>query len=135
MSQKSAASQYSYQSNSSNSSTSNTFDVSDLPLDADLEKLARVNSAFVFDPQCVRKKSNWSKSLPEHKFDGLNFDLDILEEDIHSHSAKLEALIHKIELLDKRDMEKDGKMYKHFIFFGFEDGYVWCTFNCRCFTF
>ena len=42
------------------------FDVSDLPADSDLEKLTKTNTTFVFDPQCVRKKSNWSKTAPEH---------------------------------------------------------------------
>jgi hypothetical protein len=92
------------------------FDVSDLPADSDLEKLTKTNTTIVFDPQCVRKKSNWSKTAPEHKFDGLNFEPDILEQDIHSHSAKLESLLKRIEALDKRDMEKDGRLYKHFIF-------------------
>ena len=82
----------------------------------DLEKLAKSNSIVVFDSECVRKKTNWSKTRNEYKFDDDNFDPEQLRKAIPSHSPKLNALMDKIEALDKADMKRDGYHYKHFIF-------------------
>jgi len=82
----------------------------------DLEKLVKSESISVFDSECVRKKSNWSKSANEFKFDAAEYDPEQLRKAIPSHSPKLNALLDKIEALDKADMNRDGHHYKHFIF-------------------
>ena len=74
----------------------------------DLEKLAKSNSIVVFDPECVRKKTNWSKTSNKYKFDDDNFDPEQLRKAIPSQSPKLNALMDKIEALDKADMKRDG---------------------------
>jgi hypothetical protein len=81
-----------------------------------LEKLTNEKVNTVFDPDCVRKRSNWSKSANVYKFDTEQFNPKILLEDIPSHSPKLDALLSKIEKLDANDMQKHGKLFKHFIF-------------------
>jgi len=81
-----------------------------------LEKLTNEKVNTIFDPDCVRKRSNWSKSANVYKFDTEQFNPKILLEDIPSHSPKLDALLSKIEKLDANDMQKHGKLFKHFIF-------------------
>ena len=81
-----------------------------------LEKLTSQNVNVIFDPECVRKRSNWSKSSNEYKFDTPTFNPQKLLESIPTHSPKLDALLSKIESLDKSDMKKHGKLFKHFIF-------------------
>jgi len=83
---------------------------------AELEKLTSQNVNVIFDAECVRKRSNWSKSSVEYKFDTPAFNPQKLLESIPTHSPKLNALLSKIESLDKSDMQKHGKMFKHFIF-------------------
>ena len=82
----------------------------------DLEKLSQTNSIVLFDPECVRKKSNWSKSGNEFKFDADEYNPEQLRKALPSHSPKLNALLDKIKALDKADMKRDGHHYKHFIF-------------------
>jgi len=79
-------------------------------------KLIETKTEYVYDSDCLRKKSNWSKSGNAYKFDHPEFDPKKLKTDIPSHSSKLDVLIKKIKDLDKKDMEKDGRHYKHFIF-------------------
>jgi hypothetical protein len=79
-------------------------------------KLIETKTEYVYDSDCLRKKSNWSKSGNAYKFDHPEFDAKKLKTDIPSHSSKLDVLIKKIKDLDKKDMEKDGRHYKHFIF-------------------
>jgi len=81
-----------------------------------LENLIREENTMSFEPMCVRKKSNWSKSSNRYKFDHLDFDPETLLNDIPTHSPKLQALLSKIDELDKADMKKHGKLFKHFIF-------------------
>jgi hypothetical protein len=81
-----------------------------------LEKLTSQNVNVIFDADCVRKRANWSKSSTEYKFDTPAFNPQKLLESIPTHSPKLSALLSKIESLDKSDMKKHGKMFKHFIF-------------------
>jgi hypothetical protein len=83
---------------------------------AELEKLTSQNVNVIFDAECVRKRANWSKSSVEYKFDTPTFNPQKLLESIPTHSPKLNALLSKIESLDKSDMQKHGKMFKHFIF-------------------
>ena len=83
---------------------------------AELEKLTSQNVNVIFDADCVRKRANWSKSSVEYKFDTPAFNPQKLLESIPTYSPKLDALLSKIESLDKSDMKKHGKLFKHFIF-------------------
>ena len=87
-----------------------------------LEKLTSEKINTIFDPDCVRKRSNWSKSSNIYKFDTEQFNPKILLEDIPSHSPKLDALLSKIEKLDANDMQQHGKLFKHFIFSDLKSG-------------
>ena len=69
-----------------------------------------------FESDCVRKKSNWTKANPQYKFDSDKFDPELLKEVSETNSPKLIALLNNIRDLDKKDKEKDGHFYKHFIF-------------------
>lgn len=82
----------------------------------DLEKLLTEENIVKYNPTCIRKKSNISKSYSKYRFDSLDFSPKTLLNDIPSNSPKLQALLNNIEKLDKRDKEKDGVLYKHFIF-------------------
>lgn len=82
----------------------------------DMDKLIQANPQYVYESDCLRKKANWSKSSNAYKFDHPDFDPENLMRDIPSHSSKLSVLLKKIKDLDKKDMEKDGRLYKHFIF-------------------
>ena len=88
----------------------------------DLEKLINEEKILTYDPDCVRKKSNWSKASKLYKFDDENFDKETLLNDLPDHSPKLETLIKKIEELDKKDLRKYGKLFKHFIFSDLKSG-------------
>ena len=81
-----------------------------------MDKLIQANPQYVYDSECLRKKANWSKSSNTYKFDHPDFDPKKLMRDIPTHSSKLSVLLKKIKDLDKKDMEKDGRLYKHFIF-------------------
>jgi hypothetical protein len=70
----------------------------------------------VFDPICVRKKSNISKTKAEYRFDVPTFSPSTLLKDIPIRSPKLESLLKNISDLDKKDMKKHGKLFKHFVF-------------------
>ena len=65
---------------------------------------------------CMRQTENWSKMLPEHKFDNKHFDPNQVEAAIHNASPKLEQLFQIIEQVDANDMATHGKYFKHFIF-------------------
>jgi len=71
---------------------------------------------IAFDAKCVRQKSNWSKRSKIYRFDEINFDPKMLLKDIPEKSPKLKALLKKINELDKNDLKKHGKLFKHFIF-------------------
>ena len=88
----------------------------------DYDKLLEKKTYFKYDSECLRKKSNWSKVRNEFKFDDVSFSPEDLSSAIHTHSAKLEDLLKRIADLDKKDMEKDGRKYKHFIFSDLKTG-------------
>ena len=66
--------------------------------------------------ECIRKVENWTNIKNYHRFDKSTFDPKKMSEEIASFSPKLETLLKKIDELDKEDMDKDNKTYKHFIF-------------------
>jgi hypothetical protein len=82
----------------------------------DLEKVIEKQSIVSFDPTCIRQKSNWSKRSKVYRFDELDFKPEKLLNDIPENSPKLNVLLKKINQLDKDDMKKHGKLFKHFIF-------------------
>ena len=83
---------------------------------AEAKRLSKEETITVFDPRCIRQTSNMSKSSSKYKFDSGVFKPQSLLNDITLMSPKLEALLKKIEDLDKKDMRKYGKKFKHFIF-------------------
>ena len=70
----------------------------------------------VFNSDCVRKKTNWSKLARKYKFDNPEFDPDELLADLPVVSPKLNKLLNVIDELDKSDMRNHGRLFKHFIF-------------------
>ena len=86
------------------------------------EELLEENPTVVFDPQCIRKKCNWSSVRNEHKFDDVSFEPEFFLKDIPNNSPKLDALLKKIATLDARDQKKYGKKFKHFIFSDIKSG-------------
>ena len=88
----------------------------------DLEKLIKEQGIISYNPECVRKRSNWSTSNNQYKFDNPDFAPEKLMDDIHDHSPKLHVLLDKIDKLDKKDMKKYGKKFKHFIFSDLKSG-------------
>lgn len=71
-----------------------------------MEKIAR----------CIRETGNWSNLSKEHRFDSQTFSSDKVQKDIKYSAPKLYALINKIKELDEKDMKKNGKVFKHFIY-------------------
>jgi hypothetical protein len=88
----------------------------------DLEKMIKEDGIISYDPTCIRKRSNWSKGDNQYKFDNPEFSPKKLLEDIQDHSPKLHVLLDKIEKIDKKDMQKYGKKFKHFIFSDLKSG-------------
>ena len=81
-----------------------------------LEALIAEDNIMMFNPSCVRKKSNIGKTQKKYQFDSYYFSPKELLNDIPSHSPKLVALLDKIEELDKADQQKHGRLFKHFIY-------------------
>ena len=65
---------------------------------------------------CLRTSENWAHINKEHRFDKKTFDSSKMLDDIPNSSPKMHELIQNIRNLDKNDMAKHGKMFKHFIF-------------------
>ena len=75
-----------------------------------------------FDPDCIRKRSNWSTQKNEFKMDHPSFDPAFFLKDMPAFSPKLVALLKKIDELDARDKKKHGTTFKHFIFSDIKSG-------------
>ena len=88
----------------------------------ELEKMVNSPSYVLFDGECIRKKSNWSKSGNEYKFDTPDFDGKILLNQMKIRSPKLHELMKNIAKLDRQDQKKYGKQFKHFIFSDLKSG-------------
>jgi hypothetical protein len=104
------------QSDSAKAYSASTVSPSEIKHINNMDKLIQSNPQYVYDADCLRKKANWSKSSNAYKFDHPDFDPEKLIRNIPTHSSKLSVLLKKIKDLDKKDMEKDGRLYKHFIF-------------------
>jgi hypothetical protein len=81
-----------------------------------LKKLLDDKTIVQYNANCVRQKSNFSKSGGKYRFDNINFKPNKLLKDIPTHSPKLGALLRKIHELDAKDTMKYGHTFKHFIF-------------------
>jgi len=92
-------------------STSNSFYSID-----QLTKMLNDTTVIQYSPDCIRKKTNWSKASPKYRFDHPKFKLATVLRDMPTHSPKLEALLKNIKQLDHRDQTKYGHTFKHFIF-------------------
>jgi len=80
------------------------------------KNLVKEDIFLKFDPECIRKKSNISKTIKEYRFDHPMFDPELLLKDIPTFSPKLDHLLKKIDELDAEDQKTHGKKFKHFIF-------------------
>jgi hypothetical protein len=82
----------------------------------DLENLLLNEGIFNYDPHCIRKKSNWTKTETKYAFDHPSFSPESLSDAIPSHSPKLAALLSNIAELDRADIREHGHPFKHFLF-------------------
>ena len=84
--------------------------------------IANEKPLTTFDPDCIRKRSNWSTVKNEFKFDHPEFSQEMFLKDMPDFSPKLVALLKKMGELDARDQKKYGKTFKHFIFSDIKSG-------------
>jgi hypothetical protein len=87
-----------------------------------LEQLVGETGILSYNPECVRKRSNWGKGGNIYKFDDEAFEPETFLKAMPDSSPKLNALMKKIADLDKQDMKKQGKLFKHFIFSDLKSG-------------
>lgn len=66
--------------------------------------------------ECIRQTGNWSKIRGYHLFDKKSFIKESILSEINESSPKLVALFDKIKELDKLDIKRHGKLFKHMIF-------------------
>lgn len=67
--------------------------------------------------ECIRKVSNFTGVKSFNMIDKKDFDIDITKLYIENGaSPKLQKLFQKIKELDKSDIEKHGKLFKHIVF-------------------
>ena len=66
--------------------------------------------------KCIRDVSLFSQLKPEYKFDSKDFNPEKIKSNIHIISPKVESLLNKMKELDKNDLEKENKLYKHIIY-------------------
>jgi hypothetical protein len=98
-----------------NNHIQNIKDIEEMNIDK-LKHILNNPTYNVFDSNCVRKKSNWSKLSRQYKFDNPFFNPKKLLNDLPIVSPKLNKLLSTIDELDKADMRNYGKLFKHFIF-------------------
>lgn len=83
-----------------------------------IEGLLKTDSNIIYNPICIKKRSNWSKQpnlidpIEDPDPNSPPLDLSIL-------SPKADALLKNILDLDKQDQREEGKQFKHFIFTDF----------------
>ena len=89
-----------------------------------LEASIQENILQKFDATCIKTRSNLGKNARQYNFDYPTFSPKKLLNDVPLRSPKLVSLIAKIRELDKADMKKYGKLFKHFIFSDLKTGNV-----------
>jgi hypothetical protein len=95
-----------------------------ITINDELVTLDMLNKGYKFEPKCVRRRSNFAipysskKNLidppPTVKIDAKL--IDKFSASVAITSPKLNKLFENIANLDKRDKDKFGKVFKHFIF-------------------
>ena len=65
---------------------------------------------------CIKNISNYSKITTNLLLDNKGFSPKLLKINLDIESPKLKALMDNIEALDKSDMKKHGKLFKHIIY-------------------
>lgn len=65
---------------------------------------------------CIRKVSNFSVQKKTHKIDKSNFNLKDFQKNLDIVSPKVIKLLDTIKELDKNDMKKYNKLFKHIIY-------------------
>tara|TARA_B110001454_G_scaffold218388_1_gene246200 strand:+ start:914 stop:3151 length:2238 start_codon:yes stop_codon:yes gene_type:complete len=69
--------------------------------------------------KCLQKKNLWNSDkelAKQYRFENKNFNKELLEKNIKKFSDKLDLLFQNIERIDKKTLEKTGKLYKHIIY-------------------
>ena len=66
--------------------------------------------------KCIRKISNFSMQKKMDKIDKDGFKIDNLRDNLEKISPKMIELINNIEKLDKEDMKKYKRKFKHVIY-------------------
>jgi superfamily II DNA or RNA helicase len=69
--------------------------------------------------KCLQKKNLWNSEkelAKQYRFENKNFKKELLEKNIKKFSDKLDLLFQNIERIDKKTLEKTGKLYKHIIY-------------------
>ena len=65
---------------------------------------------------CIRRVSNFGHVKKHHLLDSGSFNKELFKLELPIASPKLSTLLDTIEQLDKADLAKDKKLYKHMIF-------------------
>jgi len=95
------------------------------PEEASEEFLNSINTFGNYDPDCVRKTANFAgKNAANFFFDTINPDKQahLSVEILKYASPKMLRLLQEIQRQDKMDLEKHGRLFKHFIFTDFKTG-------------
>ena len=78
---------------------------------------------IVYNPRCIRNRSNWTTGSNAYKFDRpSSFQPEALLQAMPLKSPKMEKLMSHIKELDEADKKRDGTYYKHFIFSDIKNG-------------
>lgn len=91
----------------------------------EIEKMLAIDPNILYDPVCIKKRSNWSKLKKEYNLidDGKirndNKNPNTLLHDMQYISPKANSLFENIKRLDEKDRKDTGKLFKHFIFTDF----------------
>ena len=72
---------------------------------------------------CIKEVGNWSKILPEHRFDRAEFSRERVLRDLEYAAPKLKALLDNIVRIDEEDLKRDKRVYKHFIYSDIKSSY------------
>ena len=83
---------------------------------AEARKLSTGKLRLNKNAKCVRNVGNWSKVKLSHRFDNAKFKAADIRKELPELSPKVNELIKNIKQLDARDIRKEGKKFKHFIF-------------------
>ena len=86
----------------------------------------------MFLSKCVRQKANVAVDNVKYKFEKPSFDPELLKQDLSLISPKAVNLFKKIRELDRQDLAKDNKLYKHFIFCDVKSRIFGATFLASC---